>query len=152
MYRWLFSAYEKNPIESRVTIFFFKLTSHYGSCDGVVYTVTRLRKRPQKNSVRFAAEPRSFLILQTSKLTLRPTQWVPGDIFVWQSGRDVDQSPPCNFEVNVAWSCVSNPTRAFRERCLLTHREIFTNTCHDLEVLSPWMRTNTYKQLLRHKL
>jgi hypothetical protein len=27
----------------------------------------------------------------------------------------------------------------------MTHKEIFTSMCHNLEVLSPWMWTNTYK-------
>jgi len=71
--------------------------------------------------------------------------------FVRRSGRDAGQSSPYNVEVNDAWSYVSNPTHAFMEGCLMTHRDILTSMCHDLEVLSPWMRTNTYKRLLHHK-
>jgi len=33
----------------------------------------------------------------------------------------------------------------------MTHKEMFTSMFHDLEVLSPCMRKNTYKHLLRHK-
>ena len=83
--------------------------------------MTRLRTRPQKNRVRLAAEPRDFLSLQTSKPTLRSTQWLPGDFFfVRRSGPDADQSPAYKVEVNDAWSCVSIPTHAFMERRLMT--------------------------------